>query len=47
MVDDDEIAAGGISTIREDDGKTKDPYASILYTLNDDGDVDTIVLVKK
>ena len=52
VVDDDEIAAGGISTIREDDTSaevkgTKDPYASILFTLNDDGDVDTIVLVKK
>ena len=52
VVDEDEIAAGSISTIREDDTeandevKGKDPYASILYTLNDDGDVDTIVLVK-
>ena len=47
VVDDDEIAAGGISTIREDNDQAKNPYDSILYTLNDDGDVDMIILVKK
>ena len=51
VVDDDEIAAGSISTIREDntglqEEGTKDPYASIYFTL-DEGDVDMIVLVKK
>lgn len=45
VVEDDEITEDSISSIREDNDKSKDPYSKVYYTL-DDGDVDLIILVK-
>ena len=42
-VDEDKITEGTIRTIREDNDGTKDPYATIYYTL-DDGMVDLVIL---
>ncbi len=46
FVDGDEISEGKVGDIREDDNRSKDPYGTIYYTL-DDGDVDLVVIVKK
>ena len=45
FIDGDKVTEGDVDDIREDNGTTKDPYASIYFTLDED-EVDLIVLVK-
>ena len=46
FVDGDEITEGDVKDIREDNDNSKNPYANIYFTLDED-DVDMIVLEKK
>ena len=46
FVDDDTITEGDVSDIREDNNDSKNPYANIYFTMNDDDDVDMIILEK-
>ena len=46
FVDGDKITEGDVDDIREDNDGSKDPYTAIYFTLNDDGEVTSIVLEK-